>query len=561
MWGSMKRRRGVTVIAGMALVLSLGLLVEGGAPGCGREGLAFDVPGREDVSRLELGPLACAGGDWSRYYGGAVLEMGTGDVVHLRMRSRGAAGAGETTCDLRSEPGTFPRVRGRLVLGRDCGEVRRGRLKVRPAGDGPTIVLGATDLVPSPAAGPRLDLTFCRARMPTLRDERVLEVADFDGDGRDDLLCEERKRGERPLKLWRTRISLLTHAGAGPEEPWGQGWERRLVWEARGSIGPFSRVATADVNADGLRDVLIRESGIGIDDRLVVMLNEPGPDGTGPFTRHLVFEGGGSILDGLCVLDRGADQRPDAVMTANSETPSHGSKQTLVVLRDSAEGGGAAVAFEPCLTIDLPTKPLAVIPGDLDGDGREDLTLGFFPTLGGQPGSVMFYLERSPVSGSGPARFDLGGGFSLTHDGLLDVLDLNGDGAADVVVRGFPSGGEAGVFWYENVTEGGGSLAFSPEVELPAAALTRRFITEYMFDLNADGRPDLARLMSPGRISVLLNITEPGESALRFSGPAGIPIVRGGGDDLDAGDVNGDGKPDLVVTRRGGRRTQILIGQ
>jgi hypothetical protein len=123
--------------------------------------------------------------------------------------------------------------------------------------------------------------------------------------------------------------------------------------------------------------------------------------------------------------------------------------------------------------------------------------------------------------------------------GALGIGDLNGDGKDDLVVAiGIQNGG-VGVF----LNKGDGTFAAPQNL---AAAADAQTSTVTLGDLNDDGRTDLAVLTLPtqisnGGVSVLLNkgdgtFTDP----VFYTAVSEIYSVA-------LGDLNGDGKPDLAV--------------
>ncbi|HWY25125.1 MAG TPA: FG-GAP-like repeat-containing protein, partial [Nevskia sp.] len=78
-------------------------------------------------------------------------------------------------------------------------------------------------------------------------------------------------------------------------------------------------------------------------------------------------------------------------------------------------------------------------------------------------------------------------------------------------------------------------------------------------DLNGDGKPDLVVANAgSGTISVLLNTTAPGAALPSFAAAASFS-VGSGPHGLAFGDFNGDGRPDLVVANSGSGNVSVLF--
>ena len=246
----------------------------------------------------------------------------------------------------------------------------------------------------------------------------------------------------------------------------------------------------------------------------------------------------------LAAFDRNGDGRPD-LATANDEFGT-------VSLYDNLAGPPASLEACDVSLLDTGPGPAQVLAPDLDGDGRMDLVTA------NEGGSLSYRLRRAD-GGFGP-RVDL-----LTEAGTrsVDAGDVDRDGLVDLVAAN-PRTSDLTVF--RNL--GGGSFA---QVARLLVAAGPKFVR--LADVDKDGRLDFltANEDTAGSVTILFNRSDEtwrlgydpvlgADAPIRDITPiaaGGAPLEGPGGRlDLfvghaptmvDAGDVNGDGFPDLVV--------------
>jgi hypothetical protein len=215
-------------------------------------------------------------------------------------------------------------------------------------------------------------------------------------------------------------------------------------------------------------------------------------------------------------------------------------------------GGASATAddgFEPLTTTVHVSKPLGLAAGDFARDGNADLAVVQQVSL---PGGRQLTSRLTVLLGNGDGTFRTGWSTDLPGHGLLAVAaaDLNRDGNLDLVVSeegtynpdsgGF-SGGGVQVF----LGNGDGTLRAGPTYADAAGPLAVA-----LGDVNGDGRPDLvvadARfVIFPGRtfLSAIRVLTGNGDGTFRSwvtLTDRSVPMA------VAVGDVNGDHRGDLV---------------
>lgn len=198
----------------------------------------------------------------------------------------------------------------------------------------------------------------------------------------------------------------------------------------------------------------------------------------------------------------------------------------------------AAQIFGPPVEYNLyPGNATRVVIADVNRDGKPDLVVAIHgdPTMA-TDGSVTVLL------GNGDGTFQLSGSYdSGGWDTMgLAVGDVNGDGIPDVVVAngtGAGGGGSGNVA----VLLGVGSGTFSPFVAYPVGDILPTSVA--IGDINGDGKPDLV-VGSQTTADVLLGN---GDGTFQT---AVIYSSGGVGATAAIADVNGDGKPDIELVNR-----------
>lgn len=369
---------------------------------------------------------------------------------------------------------------------------------------------------PEPTLDPRFDKV-------TLHREFYCEGAtfgDFDGDGTGDVV-------------------LGPDLYVGPDYA-----ERRAIWprreppfDVRGYADCFFEWAY-DFDTDGLLDVLM----VGFPGQAAAWFKNPGtPDGE--WTRNIVIQ----IVDGESPewVDLTADGKPELVhMTAG-------------VLGYSGPDPVDATlpwAFHPISDVRGYggfTHGLGI--GDVDGDHRADVleATGYFLQPASLDGDPLWTRVDQPF-GSGGAQ--------------MEVRDLDHDGDADVVATLMAHG--YGFAWYEQLEPGSAPL-FTEHVVVPGTApgpeaevVLHEPHALRMADMDGDGVDDVVTgerhwghipegesFETPGRL-YWFRVEEDGGSPM-FE-PHLIDDDSGVGTQVTVGDVNGDGKKDIVVANKKG---------
>jgi hypothetical protein len=312
------------------------------------------------------------------------------------------------------------------------------------------------------------------------------------------------------------------------------------------ALGPVSTVL-ADFSGDGVLDLAVACQTAG------AVMFYPG-NGSGGFNNGSGF-GAGANPEGLCTGDFNNDGRPDFASTGHTgvvciyrnvnglpsatttffcggTTPvgiatadfnqdgnldlalTNSGSNTVAILM-----GNGAAAFGPPTVYAAGGIPMGITVGDFNQDGRPDLAV----VNRGNNGVVSLYFCNPG------GTFTPGPGLPTTLADPRSIVcaDLTNDGLLDLVVGSWASTTNLGTF-----------TATGPGTFAPVVATSVSVNSVYSLcvaDMNLDGRPDL--LVATG--SQL-------QSRLTAAAPVGTSGATGL-EGLSAGDLNGDGLPDVVA--------------
>jgi hypothetical protein len=295
-------------------------------------------------------------------------------------------------------------------------------------------------------------------------------------------------------------------------------------------------IAIADVNGDGTLDLVVAttvDSGYAQDPGLAsVFLGVPTAPGT--YQTVVDYPTTGTNPSGIVAVALAGSGSPDMVVS------NFGNGTASVFMHDPANPG----KFLAATTLNTGGQPNQVVSADINGDGLPDLVFADLSTSG----NAIVQLQNAASPGQFAAPLNLAtGGMTAS----VAVGDLNGDGKPDIVATSYDINGNNGqvTIFFQNPASPGTFLA---GVSFPAGAQPQ---SVRIADVNGDGLPDLVVAnRGPGSdgtgmagVSVLLqNAASPGT----FLAPVTY-ATPWGAIDVGVADLNGDGKPDLVVASLG----------
>jgi hypothetical protein len=309
-------------------------------------------------------------------------------------------------------------------------------------------------------------------------------------------------------------------------------------------------VAIADVNGDGKPDLVVANwcgsSGCSVPGTNIAVLLG---NGDGTFQAAIPYASGGLYADSIAVADLNGDGKPDLVVAncGSNNCVSTSNSGNVAVLLGNGDG-----TFQTAVPYSLGAfGATSVAVADVNGDGKLDLIVA---TGSKTAGLVGVLLGNGDGTFQTEATYSSGGLSPLA----LAVADVNGDGKPDVVVA---NQWTDSTFTSSNVAVllNGGTGNFPSGIQYGTGGFFPESVA--IADVNRDGNPDIVVANSsifragPGNVGVLL-----GNGKGAFQAAVAYDSGAYGGSAVAVADVNGDGKLDVVVANCSGSNSDCTGG-
>ncbi len=197
----------------------------------------------------------------------------------------------------------------------------------------------------------------------------------------------------------------------------------------------------------------------------------------------------------------------------------------------------------------------APIFSDFDGDGKIDLALSISASTLHDQGRVLVFQNRSSGGTLTPSSFSEAYNFIPDQfPSVVGAQDLNNDGKPELIVTQ-PTSGRIGIYINTTATGVIDISSFGGAASVPYSSGYSRFAAG---DVDGDGRIDVILGYTNGTISVLRN-TGSG-TQLSFAPAVNFTIGTGRNlTDLQVNDLDGDGKPEVITTSYTDFQTPVIV--
>ena len=372
-----------------------------------------------------------------------------------------------------------------------------------------------------------------------------LRTGDFNGDGKLDILVVRSNTDD--MGATPTPLQILAGDGTGNFSD-----QSAAIFGTVPNINYVPRIFAADLNKDGVTDIFAPDFGVDL---------PPYPGGQ----NSLYLSSGASGIKvatanlpqalrqnhGTSIGDVNKDGHLDLFVNALNE--SSGNANQLLI----NDGTGKFTVSQQLLPASLtrtgynPGNTWSMLR-DLNNDGYADIVLGTWDASP-NPSQVLLNDGKGSFASSTPINLPRSGINAEVVIGI-ETINLNGDALPDLMLS-VTNGGSHSEFYTTPylqllVNDGNGQFHDETQARMPQSTATRPpgsaswFLSTTAVDVNGDGHQDIVADGTASQTSKVFLNDGHGKFSMSWESSTGAHIV--------VGDVNGDGKADLVEASSSG---------
>ncbi|MGB7601904.1 MAG: FG-GAP-like repeat-containing protein [Candidatus Sulfotelmatobacter sp.] len=302
-----------------------------------------------------------------------------------------------------------------------------------------------------------------------------------------------------------------------------------------------SSAAMGDLNGDGLADLVVANQ-CASNASCGGSVGVLLSNGDGSFQAPVSYSTIGADASSVALADVNGDGHLDILVANQCVSPSSCSSSGVVVLLGNGDG-----TFQPGVSYGVAgSNAYSIVAVDLNGDGKPDLVVAEQCSSNNNcnAGAVAVLLGNGDGTFQSSVTYNSGGLYAFG----VAVADVNGDGHPDLVVSNYCLSTSNCTYGTVDVLLGNGDGTFQSAVSYNSGGYYSRSVT--VADLNGDGKPDLIVISQCnnnnncdfGSVGVLL-----GNGDGTFQAASSYSTDEQSAYSVAAADVNGDGKLDVIV--------------